>query len=116
MAIHQSKKLMGWTVRGQRVSRRVIAVEPVIAIFIRSELATEVVGRLVLRVLEVIFAVGAGLPDVKDGSGDGLASDKVSDGAVHLAHSALGIGILNDGGAVVTERSVGRPEGSEDGG
>lgn len=92
-----------------------VAVQRVLAVFIGAELAPEVVGGLVLGVLEVVAAVGAGLPDVEDGAGDGLAGEQVADGAVHLAHAAVGRRVLDDAGAVVAEGRVGRPEGAEDG-
>lgn len=93
-----------------------VAVEPILAVLVGLELAAQVVGRLVLRVLEVVLAVGAGLPDVEDGVGDGLAGQQVGDGAVHEGDAARGVGILDDGGAVVAEGGVGGPEGAEDGG
>lgn len=114
MTVHQRKQLMSRTIRGERISRRMVAVEPILAILIGSKLATQVIGSLVLRVLEVVFAIGASLPDVKDSAGDRLSGKKISNGAVHLAHSAVGIGVLDDGAAVLAERSVGRPERSED--
>lgn len=116
MPIHQRQQLIRRPVRGQRVRRRVIAVEPILAVVVGAELAAQVVGRLVLRVLEVVFAVGAGLPDVEDGAGDGLAGDEVGDGAVHEGDAAVGVGVLDDGRAVVAEGGVGGPEGAEDGG
>lgn len=116
MPVHQRQQLKRRPVRRQRVRRRVIAVEPVFPILVGAELAAQVVGRLVLRVLEIVLAVGAGLPDVEDGAGDGLAGEEIGDGAVHEGDAAVGVGVLDDGGAVVAEGGVGRPEGAEDGG
>lgn len=116
MAIHQRQQLIGRTIGRQRVGSRVVAVEPVFAVLVGPELAAQVVGALVLGVLEVVFAVGAGLPDVEDGVGDGLAGEQVCDGAVHQGDAALGVGILDDGAAVLAEGGVGRPEGAQDGG
>lgn len=116
MTVHQGKKLVSRTVGRQRIGRRVVAVEPVLAVLVGCEFTTQVVGGLVLRVLEVVFAVGAGLPDVEDGAGDGLAGEEIGDGAVHLAHAALGVGVLDDGAAVVAEWRIRGPEGPEDGG
>lgn len=115
MAIHKLEQIVGGAVSGQRVGGRVVAVEPVLAVLIGTELAAEVVWRLVVWVLEVVLAVGRGLPDVEDSAGNGLAGEKVSDGAVHLADLAVRGRVLDDGGAVVAEGGVGRPEGTEDG-
>lgn len=115
VAIHHRQQLVRRTVGRQRVGSWVVAVEPIFAVLVSLELAAQVVGGLVLRVLEVVFAVGAGLPDVEDGVGDGLAGQQVCDGAVHQGDAALGVGVLDDGGAIVTEGSVGRPEGTQDG-
>lgn len=116
MSVHELEKSVARAISWQRVSRGVVAVEPVAAVLVGAELAAEVVGGLVVRVLEIVLAVGAGLPDVEDGVGDGLAGDEVGDDAVHAADSALRVRVLDDGAAVITERSVGGPEGAEDGG
>jgi hypothetical protein len=115
VAIHQCEQLVSRTIGRQRVGSGVVAVEPVFAILVSPEFAAQVVGALVLGVLEVVFAVGAGLPDVEDGVGDGLAGEKVCDGAVHQGDAALGVGVLDDGAAVLAEGGVGRPEGAQDG-
>ncbi len=113
--VHERQQVVARPVSRQRVGRRVVAVEPVLAVLVGAELATQVVGCLCLRVLEVVLAVGAGLPDVEDGPGDGLARQQVRDGAVHLADAAARRRVLDDGGAVFPEGSIGRPEGAEDG-
>lgn len=115
VAIHQRQQLVRRTIGGQRVGSGVVAVEPVFAVLVGLELAAQIVGGLVLRVLEVVFAVGAGLPDVEDGAGDGLAGQQVGDGAVHQGDAAFGVGVLDDGAAVLAEGGVGRPEGAQDG-
>lgn len=116
MPIHQLQQGIAGPIGGQRVGGGVVAVEPVLSILVGAELAAQVIGGLVVRVLEVVLAVGAGLPDVKDGVGDGLAGEEVGDGAVHEADLAAGGRVLDDGGAVVAEGSVGGPKGAEDGG
>ena len=84
-----------------------VAVEPVLSVLVCSELPTEVVGGLVIRVLEVVLSVGTSLPDVEYGVGDGLAGLKITDHAVHLADLAVGVCVLDDGAAVVAEGGVG---------
>ncbi len=116
MPVHELQQRIARPVGGQRVGGGVVAVEPVLAVLVGAKLAAQVVGGLVVRVLEVVLAVGAGLPDVEDGVGDGLAGEEVGDGAVHAADLAAGGRVLDDGGAVVAEGGVGGPEGAEDGG
>lgn len=103
------------TIGGQRVGGWLVAVEPILALLVAPELSAEVVGCLVLGVLEVVLAVGARLPDVDDGSGDGLLGVEIGDDAVHQGRLAMGVGVDDDGAAVVTEGGVGGPEGAEDG-
>lgn len=115
MTIHERNELVSRAIVRQRVCRGIIAVEPVPAVLVGCEFTAQVIGRLVLGVLEVVFAIGAGLPDVHDGAGDGLAGEEMGNGAVHFADTTLWIGILDDRAAVVAERGGRRPEGAEDG-
>lgn len=117
VAVHELEEGIRGAVGGQTVSSRVEAVEPVLALLVGLELAAQVVGRLVLRVLEVVLAVGGGLPDVEHGVGNGLARGDVADDTVHLGHAALGRDtVLDDGATVLAEGGVGGPEGPENGG
>ena len=116
VAVHEGEQIPRGPVLGQAVGGGVQAVEPVAALLVGAELATEVVGRLVIGVLEVVLAVGRRLPDVEDGTGDRLAGDHVTDHTVHLGHAALGRhAVLDDGATELAEGSVGRPEGAQDG-
>ena len=116
VAVHEIEEGAGGAIGGQTVGRRVEAVEPVLALLVGLELAAEVVGGLVVGVLEVVLAVGGGLPDVEDGVGDGVAGNDVADDTVHLGHAAVGgDAILDDGAAVLTEGSIGGPEGAKNG-
>lgn len=108
------EELPGRTVFGERVGGGPEAVEPVLALVIGLELAAEVVvGEG--WVLEVVFAVAAGLPHVEGDIGDGLVGHEVADHTVHISDLAL-VGVLDDGIAELAPGSVGRPEGTEDGG
>ena len=89
-----------------------VAVPGELSIGVRHEFAAKVVLGL-LRILEIVFAVGGGLPDIEHGALDGLASFHVLDDSVHVGDSALGIGVLDDAVAQRAEGSVGRPEGAE---
>lgn len=113
--VHELEELVRGAVGGQAVGRGVVAVEPVPALLVGAELGAEVVGSLVVRVLEIVLAVGRRLPDVEDGAGDGLAGQEVRDSAVHESDAAIKVGFLDDGAAELTEGSVGGPEGPEDG-
>lgn len=116
MSIHELQESIAWSVRWQRVSGRVIAVEPVLSVLIGSEFSSQVVGGLVVWVLEVVFAVGAGLPNVEHGSRNGLSSEKICNRAVHESNLTTRSWVLDDGAAVVAEGGIGRPEGSKNGG
>ena len=111
-AVHESEENTSGAVGGKRVGSRVVAVPVELAILVGLELATEVVLGLV-RVLEVVLAVGRSLPDVENSALNGLAGVHVLDNTVHECNSATLVGILNDAVTELTERSVGRPEGTE---
>lgn len=111
-AIHEIEKHSGRTVGGQRVRGRAVAVPVELALLVRSELAAEVVLALV-GVLEVVLAVGGGLPDVEDCADDGLSSLHVGQDTVHEGDLTVGVGVLDDAVAEIAEGSVGRPEGPE---
>jgi len=115
VAVQQVEQLVARAVGGQAVGRRVVAVEVILAVLVGAELAAEVVVALILRVLEVVLAVGRGLPDVKDGARDALARRQVRDGAVHLGDAAARARVLDDGATQVAEGRVGRPERPQDG-
>jgi hypothetical protein len=104
------------TICRERIRSGLVAVEPIPSLLVAPELSTQVVGRLVVRVLEVVLAVCTRLPDIDDSAGDGLLGVEISDGAVHEGGLAVGSRVLDDGGAVLPEGRVGRPEGSEDAG
>lgn len=84
-----------------------VAVKVILAVSVGTELASQIIGCLVLRVLEVVAAVGRGLPDVEDGARDGLAREEVRYGAVHAHHAPVGHGVLDDGAAELAEGRVG---------
>ena len=113
--VERSEEGTGSTVGRQRVGSRLVAAEPVLALLVAPELSTQVVGRLVVGILEVVLAVGRSLPDVDDSTGNGLLGVEVGDHAVHESDLAVGSGVLNDGAAVLTEGGIGRPEGAQDG-
>lgn len=116
VAIQQLQQHARGAVRGQRVRRRLQAVEVIGAVRIRAELAPEVVVGLVLRVLEIVLAVGGCLPDVDDGVGDALPGNDVGHAAVHergLAERRHAV--LDDAPAELAEGRLGGPEGPEDG-
>lgn len=116
VSVEGGEERTGGTVGRQGVGGGLVAVEPVLALLVAPELSAQVVGRLVVRVLEVVLAVGRGLPDVDDGAGDGLLGVEVGDDAVHEGDLAVGGRVLDDGAAVLAEGGVGGPEGAEDGG
>lgn len=92
------------------------AVEPELSVLVGAELATEVVAGLVLGVVGVILAVGAGLPHVEDGVGNALASVDIADDTVEEGELTVLGHILDYAAAEITERGLGGPEGAKDSG
>lgn len=88
-------------------------VEVIATVIVGAELAAQVIGFLVLWVLEVVFAVRGGLPYVKDGVGDAPFCDDVGDTAAHQGDLSI-VRAADDGVAKFAERGVRAPEGSED--
>jgi len=116
VAVEPTEHLSGGTVGGQRVCRRAQAVEVVLAVGVATELAAQVVVDLALWVLEVVLAVGRGLPDVDDGVGDALARLRVCDLAVGECDEPARGGAHYYAFAELAPWSVWTPEGTEDGG
>ena len=112
-AVHEVEKDTGGTVGGQGVRSRVVAVPVELSLLVRPELAAQVVLGLV-RVLEVVLAIGGGLPDIKDGAFNWGAGLHVLQDTVHVGDLAIGVGVLNDAVTQVAEGGVGGPEGAED--
>jgi hypothetical protein len=111
MAIKKIQKNTRRAIGRQRISRGTQAVEMILAIRISPELPPQIIIRLILGILEIVFAVGAGLPDVDDDVGDALLGDQVGDGAVHEGDVAL-VRVLDDAAAQLAEGGVGAPEGA----
>lgn len=111
-AVHDIQQNTGGAVGGQRVWGWVVAVPVELSIGIRHKFSAEIVLAL-LGVLEVVFAVGGSLPDVEHGALDGLAGFHVLDDSVHVGDFAVRVGVLDNAVAKLAERSVGRPEGSQ---
>jgi len=87
----------------------------ILAVLISPELSPEIIVGLILRVLEVVFAVRRRLPDVNDNTWDAFLGDKVGDGAVHKGDMAL-VCVLNYTAPELAEGGVRAPERAEDGG
>lgn len=111
-AVHELEKDTGGAVGGQGVRSRVVAVPVEFSLLVRSELAAKVVVGLG-GVLEIVLAVGRGLPDVEDGADDRLAGLHVPEDTVHESDTAIGLRVLDDAVAESAEGGVGRPEGAE---
>lgn len=113
---HDLEELSGGTRCVDGVFCGLEAVEPELAVSIGAELAAKVVARLVLGVVGIVFAVGAGLPHVENGVGDSLSGINVADDAVEECELAVLGHVLDDAGAEVAEGGLGRPEGTENAG
>lgn len=111
-AVHDIQQDTGGTVGGQRVRGWVVAVPVELPVGIAHKFPAKIVLGL-LGVLEVVFAVGGGLPDVEHGALDGFARFHVPEDSVHVGDFAVGVAVLDDAVAELAEGSVGGPEGSE---
>lgn len=58
VSVHHLEQLVRGTIGREGVGRGIVAVEVVFSVLVGAELAAQVVGGLVLRVLEVVLAVG----------------------------------------------------------
>lgn len=114
VAAHDAEELSRGTRGVDGVLGGLEAVEPELAVLVGAELAAEVVTRLVLGVVGVVLAVGAGLPHVEDGVGDTLAGVDVADDTVEECELTILGHILDDAAAEVAEGGLGRPERTED--
>lgn len=115
VAAHESEQLSRGTGGVDGVLGGLQAVERELAVLIGAELAAEVMTSLVLGVENVVFAVGAGLPHIEDGVGNGLASLSVRDDTVEESELSIRWHVLDDAGTKLAEWGIGGPERSEDG-
>jgi hypothetical protein len=86
----------------------------IISIGIRRELSSQVVIRLVFRVLEIVFPVRRRLPDINYRAWDTFSSCKIRDFPVHESGMAVRSRVLDDRSAEFAERCIRGPEGAED--
>lgn len=94
------------TICGKRVCGWLVAVVVVLALLVGRELAPQVIGLLVLRVLKIVLSVGTRLPDVDDSTGNALLCVEILHNTVHERSLAIGVGVADDGVAEVTEWGV----------
>lgn len=104
--VHDIKENTGRAVGGQRVRCGVVAVPPIFSVLICCEFTAEVVFAL-LGVLEIIFAVGGGLPNVENGTDDRLSGLHICDDTVHEGDFARRIGVLDNAIAELAEWGIG---------
>jgi hypothetical protein len=79
------------TISRQRVGSWLVAVVPVLALFVGSKLSPQVVWLLVLGILEIVLSICARLPDVDDCVGDAFLGVEVHDYTVHESCLAIGM-------------------------
>lgn len=111
--VHQLQEDSRGSVSGQRVRGWMEDIEMIGAVGPSAELAAQVVGFLVVWVLEVVLAVRGGLPDVEDGVGDASFCNCVGDPAPHQGDPAI-VRAADDAIAQFAEGGVRAPEGPED--
>lgn len=114
MTVQQLQKLPRRPIPRQRIRRRLQAVVVIVALRIRLELSAQVVGALVVGVLEVVLSIRRRLPDVDRGIDNGLLGIEVDDFAVHERDLAVVL-VLHDLVAQLAPGGVGGPEWAEDG-
>lgn len=98
----------------KRVCGRSQAVEAILAILVRLELAAEIVVGLIFRILEVVLAVAASLPHVESYIWNGLLCLEVADDAMHVSDHPLVL-ILDDAVTKIPPRRIRRPERAKNG-
>lgn len=96
MSVERLQQLVARAVCGQRVRRWSQAVESVLSIVVRFELSSQIVGALVVWILEVVLSVAARLPDVEGHVGERLLCGKIADDAMHVGDGAFML-VLDDG-------------------
>lgn len=106
MSVKSLEESPGWSVLWKRVGSWAQAVKAVLSVLVGLELATKVVIRLVARILEIVFAVAARLPDVEGDIGNWLARGEISDDTVHVGYNTLVL-VLDDGLAELSPWGVG---------
>src|SRR5687767_11289422 len=110
MTTHDLEELSRGSGGVDGILSRLETVEPKLAVFVGTELAAQVVTCLVLGIEDIILAVGAGLPHIKDGAWNPLSGIDVRDNAMEVGEFAVLGHVLNNAGAKVAEGSLGRPE------
>lgn len=89
------------------------AVEPEFAVFIAAKFPPEIVTGLILRVEDIVLAVGAGLPHIEDGVRDALAGFSILNDTMEKRELPIFWHVLDDATAKVPEWGIRGPERSE---
>jgi hypothetical protein len=115
VSIQQVQKYTSGTIRRQLIRCRLQVIEIIFSVLVTLELPSQIVIRLVLGVLEIVFPVRRCLPDVNHSTRNSLSSQEIGDFAMHQGRVSTGGGVLDNVTAERTEWGVGRPEGAKDG-
>lgn len=114
MTTHHLQHIRTWAAGINGVFCWLQAIEVELAIGIGAELAPQVVPGLVLWVKNIVFAIGAGLPHVEDSVWNANSSINILDRSVEVGQLSVFGHILYTGSTELTERSLRRPERTED--
>lgn len=113
MSIQRTQQLITRSIRRQRISRWSQTIKPILSILIRLKLSSQIIRRLVIRILEIVFSIAARLPEVECDVWNGLLSGEITDYAMHVCYCAFVL-VLDYGVPEFAPGCVGRPEGTED--
>lgn len=116
VTVKGSEEVPGWAVLWEGVCCWTQAVNSVFAVLVRLELSAQVVVRLVVWILEIVFAVTGRLPHVEGGVWDGLAGLHIADDTVHVGDDTILWLVLDDGVTKFSPWCVRGPEGTENSG
>ena len=85
----------------------------VVAVGVSPKLSAQIIVRLILGVLKVVFPIRRSLPDVDNGSWDAILGHEIGDTSMHQGHLPL-VGTLYDAVPKLTERCIRAPKWSQD--
>jgi head-tail adaptor len=106
MSINRSQELIRRAIGRERISCGSETVQSIFSILVRLKLPSQIVVTLIIRVLEVVFAVAASLPHIEGNVWDWLLRCQISDDAVHVGDGTFVL-VLNDAVAQVPPWSIG---------
>jgi len=115
VTVEKLEELIRWTIGWKRVGGWAKADKAVLAVLVGQELSTQVVVLLVLLVLEVVLAIGGGLPEVDKDVWNWLLGGHVLDNSVHVGDESTWSWAVDDALSKLPVWCIWRPEWSKNG-